>query len=192
MLDKLIALDKDLLLFLNGLHAPFCDSLMFWISKTWVWIPLYLLILFGIFKAKTTTFDKIITVLAIALLVLSCDQIANLFKNWIERPRPTHDLQIGQFVHIVNDYRGGAFGFFSAHAANTFGVATFFSLFFKRKSFTIALLAWAAIVSYSRIYLGVHYPLDVFCGAAMGVILALFFFKIRQIFILKNNQKLKK
>jgi undecaprenyl-diphosphatase len=86
----------------------------------------------------------------------------------VERLRPSHDPVIGNQIHIVNNYRGGLYGFISSHAANTFAIAVFLALLFKRKVFTISIIIWASIVSFSRIYLGVHYPGDVLCGAILG------------------------
>jgi undecaprenyl-diphosphatase len=92
-------------------------------------------------------------------------------KNLVERPRPTHDPDIANLVHIVNNYRGGTYGFVSSHAANVFGVATFLSNKFKNNQWSFFLLAWAAVVSYSRVYLGVHYPLDIIFGAVLGALI---------------------
>jgi undecaprenyl-diphosphatase len=98
----------------------------------------------------------------------------------VERPRPSHNPEMAGLVHIVNDYRGGQFGFVSSHAANFFGVATFLSSQFKNYKWSFVLLGWAALISYSRIYLGVHYPLDIICGAVLGAVIGIqcFVFKI--------------
>ena len=105
----------------------------------------------------------------IALVITLADQIASgLCKPFFARFRPTQDPNIMYMVDIVNGYRGGRFGFISSHAANTFAISVFLSLLIKRKSLTFMLLFWAVLNSYSRIYLGVHYPGDILFGAIEG------------------------
>ena len=168
MLNWLLELDKDLFLYLNGKHSPVWDCIMWWISGKTSWIPLYVVLLFIIIY-RERPYKFIYAIVFLAIVVLLCDQISVVIKNMLERPRPTHDPIIADMAHIVNDYRGGKFGFVSSHAANCFGVAAFLSFWFKRYKWTLFLMAWATIVSYSRIYLGVHYPLDIICGALLGI-----------------------
>ncbi len=109
--------------------------------------------------------------ITIALLITVTDQLANFFKYGVQRFTPCHDIEVNQLMRLVKSYCGGKFGYFSAHAASSFAVATFFSLLFKTKVKYIGflLVLWALLVAYSRIYIGVHFPLDVLSGAGVGV-----------------------
>jgi undecaprenyl-diphosphatase len=171
MIDQLIAFDKSIFLELNGWGAPYLDAFMVFVSGKLEWIPLYAVLLYFVFKQyKQKGFYILFFVI---LLIVASDQISvNLFKNIFERFRPCHDPSLEGLVRIVNDKCGGKFGFVSSHATNTFALATFIGLILKSNKWLIALLVWASVVSFSRIYLGVHFPLDVFCGALLGVAIA--------------------
>jgi len=175
---------------------------MFWISSDTFWIPLYIVFLIIIIY-RERPFNFIYTILFIVIAVTLSDQISVLIKNLVERPRPTYNFKFADIVHTVNNYRGGPFGFVSSHAANVFCVATFLAYQFKTYKWSLFLLFWATLVSYSRIYLGVHYPLDIICGAVLGALLGtqIFVFKVRtqvainrriQIRIEKKEEELKK
>jgi len=175
-LDTLIDLDTRLFLFLNGLHSPFWDTIMWYVSATKTWIPLYAVILFFIFKEYKK--QGFIPLIFIVLVILLADKISVYgFKFAFERFRPTHNLGITDLVHTVRNYHGGKFGFVSSHAANTFGLASFTSLLFANKKYTWFIYIWAAVVSYSRIYLGVHYPGDILGGAILGWLIGFLVFK---------------
>lgn len=161
--------DKSLFLFLNSLHSSFWDEIMWLVSGKFTWIPLYLaIIVIIIYKLKKRA------VIIIPLLIISViitDQVSvHCFKEVFERLRPCHDPSLEGLVHIVKGKCGGKFGFVSSHAANTFGIAILSLLILKRRWYTILILAWAGIVSYSRIYLGVHYPGDILGGALLGIL----------------------
>lgn len=169
MFETLEHLDQQLLLAINGAHTPFFDSLMWAISGKYTWIPFYALLLFFVIKRSKKNWW--IAILGIVLAIVLADQISvHCFKNVVQRYRPTHNLEIGNLIHIVNNYRGGRYGFVSSHAANTFAVATFISFFFKNRNVLIGMMIWATIVCYSRMYLGVHYPADIFCGGIVGFV----------------------
>lgn len=166
----IIEADKKLFLFLNSLRTETLDSVMWSISGKYIWIGLYLILLYSIiakYKLK-----GIIFILGIVLTIVLADQISVLIKNSVERYRPSHNPEFENLVHIVQGYRGGSYGFVSSHAANSFGLAMFISLLFHKRWITTSIFIWAAVVSYSRIYLGVHYPADIICGALLGCTVA--------------------
>ncbi len=171
IIEFLTNLDTTIFLALNGMHMPWLDPVMWWLTGKFTWVPLYLLLtwwLFRRFQWRTAT----VYLVAIILTVVITDQVCGgALREAIGRLRPANlDNPISPLVHIVNDYRGGNYGFPSCHAANSFGLAVIISLIMRRRWFTLSILAWAALNSYTRIYLGVHYPGDVFVGACVGVL----------------------
>ncbi len=169
MIERILEIDQRLFLFLNEQHVDWLDPIMFWISGKKEWIPLYMLII-GFITWKLR-WKSIPIFLGIALTVLFADQTTSGFmKPFFARLRPSHDPAIADQVHTINGYLGGLYSFASSHASNTFGVASILWLSLKsRFPFFVWMFAWAALVSYTRIYLGVHYPADVVVGAMVGV-----------------------
>lgn len=171
-IQQLIEADKELLLALNGSDSLFWDGFMWTVSGTKVWIPAAAMLLYIIFK-NTKLLQGLAILVMLALTITFADQFASgICKPYFLRFRPTQDPEIMYMVDVVNGYRGGTYGFISSHAANTFAVATFISLLIRNKWLTLAMYVWAIIPSYSRIYLGVHYPGDVICGAVAGCVIA--------------------
>ncbi len=169
-------LDQSFFLFLNELHNNFWDKAMFLFSSREIWIPFYALIIYLI--VKTYKKNSIYILLLIGLSIAVSDQFSGLIKNTVERLRPSNDPAISNLVHIVNDYRGGTFGFFSSHASNSFTIAVIASMLFKRRMFTITMFVWAVIVSYTRIYLGLHYPGDILTGWIWGALIGYGFYRL--------------
>jgi undecaprenyl-diphosphatase len=169
-------IDQSLFLFLNELHSSFWDKAMFLFSSREIWIPFYLLIIYIIIK--TFNRNSIYILILIGLSIALSDQFSVLIKNLVERLRPSNDPAISNLVHLVNNYRGGNFGFFSSHASNTFTVAVIVSLLFKNRMFSTLIFIWAIIVSYTRIYLGLHYPSDILAGWLWGGLIGFGFYKL--------------
>lgn len=166
--------DRMILLAANSLHTPELDSLMWEISRKWTWVPLYILLSAFVFR-KYNTAGGIVCLLIIAAMITATDQTcAGIIRPVVCRLRPSSpDNPLSSLLHLVNDYRGGRFGFPSCHAANTFALALFLSLLFKNRFFTIAIISWSLLVSYSRLYLGVHYPSDILGGILIGALFAI-------------------
>ncbi len=179
MIETLKLWDTNLFLFLNSHHNDFFDVLMFWMSKGWFWIPVYLLLFILVIKQfKMQTFAVLI---AYAILVTLTDQVSvQLFKDLFHRFRPSHEPSLEGLVHIVNGYKGGDYGFISSHACNFFGIITFTILLFKGKYKYLSLISitLGVIICYTRIYLGVHYPGDILCGAIVGIGFGIGVFKL--------------
>ena len=168
MLDTLISFDKELLVLLNNCNSAFFDDFFRIYSGKLVWLLTAAAIIYVIIKTQKQ--DCWIIFLGLVLLILFSDKISStLIKPLFERLRPTHEPTLDGLVHIVHNYRGGGFSFVSSHAANSFAFAVFTALLFKSRLYSAIILLWAFFTGYSRIYLGVHYPLDVLGGAILGI-----------------------
>ena len=184
MLKQLLHIDTEILLAINGWHTPWADTLMWIISAKTTWIPLYLLLI-GLlvwrYRKPTLTTVKwlekvpvcVVMIVVIVLAVGAADFIASgILKDLVARPRPTRMPELEGVLHLVNGYRSGQYGFVSSHAANTMACGLLFSLIWRKKIATIGLMLWVAMNCYSRMYLGVHYPLDIIGGLLVGALMA--------------------
>jgi len=166
MLEKIIALDKKVFIFLNGLGSPAWDGFLQIVTKQLNWAPLFLLVFYLLYK-KIGWKNLGLVLLFIAVLILFCDQTCNLFKRTFERLRPCNTPDIKDFIRIVE--RRDSFSFFSGHAANSMASTVFvFSIFRKYYKHAYLLFLFPLIFAYSRIYLGLHFPIDILTGYAFG------------------------
>lgn len=184
MLERLIHIDTEILLAINAFHAPWADTLMWIISAKTTWIPLYLLLIVLLvyrYRQPAPTTVKwlqkvpacVVMILTIVAAVGLADFIASgILKDWVARPRPSRVPELEGVLHLVNGYKSGRYGFVSSHAANTMACGLLFSLIWRKKITTISLMLWVAANCYSRMYLGVHYPLDILGGLIVGALVA--------------------
>lgn len=188
MLNQLIKLDHQWFLTINSLHNAFFDEIMYWVSYKYTWIPLYAIILYYIFRQYKK--KGLIILIGIILTLLLSDQISVFVKDYFMRLRPSHNPYYDSIIHLNRNIKGGAYGFVSSHAANTAGLATFLILFpiFQKKIIHLLLVLWVLLVSYSRIYNGLHYPADVVGGIFLGIFIGISTTYATKIVILKNQK----
>lgn len=160
------AWDESLFKYINELHSDSRDTIMIFLSDKYVWIPLYALLIWKIYQQNSKAIKA--ALLYLVLAVIWADQISSsILKPWVKRLRPSHVPEFQSWIHLPNG-PGGLYGFCSSHAANAFAVAVGIFLITRNKSLGISLIIWAGLISFSRIYLGVHYPVDVITGAIVG------------------------
>lgn len=173
MLEVLKNIDTWLLMLINSANHPFFDSLMWWISDKYIWIPMYLFLIVKMYQKFRFDIWKIIIVIAVTI-TLSDGISSGIIKKQVQRYRPSHNIELKESLHLhqYSDgtfYSGGKYGFVSSHAANSLAIAILVCLFLGGSSKIYYLLVvWALIVSYSRVYLGVHYPSDIVGGLIVG------------------------
>ncbi|MFA5325949.1 MAG: phosphatase PAP2 family protein [Bacteroidales bacterium] len=188
-MDWLINLDKELFIYLNGCNSAFFDPIMIFFSKIWIWIPLYVAIITWIFIKKKWKIG-LIALAAILICFGLSDQISVAIKNCVERLRPCEDPSLVSTVRLL-EKSGGLYGFVSSHASNVFGLAILTSFIIKVNIYSYSIFSWASIVSYSRIYVGKHFPGDVICGIILGLIIGYTVFHIFKFVTRKFKNKKK-
>jgi undecaprenyl-diphosphatase len=185
MLEQLLNYDTELFLYLNNLGSSTYDGFWLLVTNKFASIPLYAVLLYLIYK-KLGWKALLILIIVITLMITFTDQITNLFKSGIQRPRPCREASIAEFVRFIAP-RCGRYGFFSGHSSNSMAVAVFAGLLLRPyyRKLIFFMLFWSAIVAYSRIYVGVHYPLDIICGMTFGAFSGFMFYKI-QAYLIKR------
>lgn len=189
-METITNIDSDLFLFLNGLHVDWLDKVMIAITQMWVWAPLYLLLIYWAVKQYGKRCWWIF--LTIGIVVLCSDQLsAHVCKPLFQRLRPCYNPDFQNLIYLPKGMAGGRYGFVSSHAANTFAVAAFLTAALHKnyKWIGIVLYLWAFISSYSRIYLGFHYPGDILCGALLGILIGLILWKVFQLIVVRKVWK---
>lgn len=169
MIDQLLNWDTEVFVFFNGMGSARWDTFWLTYTSTLVWVPFYGVLLYFVYRQMALR-PFLATLILVALMVVVTDQASNLFKSGFQRLRPCHLPELIDRMRLVKSHCGGQYGFFSAHASNTMGVAILIGSILKDRFryLIFILIAWALLMGYSRIYIGVHYPLDVLVGMLVG------------------------
>ena len=177
-IDKLLPFENDLFLALNGGTSVFWKNAMWTYTGLVTWIPMVLFILYIAFRNQQVK-EGLLVLGSILLILVLANVITELFfKPYFQRSRPSHHTDYKDIVIILNDFRGGDYGFISGHATNSFGFAFFFSRSFKNRFVTFSMMFWATLNSYSRVYLGVHFISDIVAGFIIGTLIGILVYKL--------------
>lgn len=190
--QTLVHWDTQATLFINGLHCPYLDNFMLMFSGRMIWIPLYLSLFIVMLRNFHLRVNLICLVVSVVLIVILDQTTSSLLKPLLCRPRPANiDSPIDAMVHIVDGYRGGHYGFPSSHAANCVGAAVFVFYVFRRNVLSLVFAAWAFVMCWSRVYLGVHYVGDIIFGSIIGFLTATIVYYIFQREMHKTTESFK-
>ena len=185
MLEFITNIDTWLTLLLNGSDSVMLDTIAVTATKTGTWIPLGIVLLYVLMRMKNWK-NALLVILCVAIAITLADQMASgIFKPLVARLRPSHTPELQGVIDLVGDYRGGRYGFFSSHAANTCAVAVFLSLLFRKRVFTVTICSWAMVNSWTRLYLGVHYVGDIMVGLIWGAFVGWMVFRLYRFLTLK-------
>ena len=185
-IQGLLEIDRQLLLAFNGSGSLFIDSLVLVLTNAYTWIAFYLALTYLVIKNNGKWSQIMLVVAASGLCILFSSLVAEgVVKPYVARLRPSLDPSVCNMLHLAKGYTASGYSFFSAHAANTFSIAVFFSLLVRSRVFTIFIMAWSLLNAWTRLYLGVHYPSDVIVGLAygafVGIMVYLIFLKLYMI-----------
>ena len=188
MFESLEHIDRVILFAINGAHHPVLDAFFWQASAGWIFTPLWILVIWYLHKQKGIKYLAT-ALLCAGFIVLFCDRSTELVKHSVKRYRPTHNLEIKDQIHVVNNYRGGPYGFFSGHSSNNTGIAVFLFLILMqlKNRYRFWIFLFPLIIEYSRMYLGVHYPSDILCGTLDGILWGFVFYKVFQYLSKKWN-----
>ena len=168
-MQTLFEIDREILAFFNGSGSLFVDNLAVVLTSGLTWIPLYVSLLYIVIRNNETMKQIMLVIGCVLLCVVMSDGVADfIVKPLVGRFRPSNEPLIKYAVEVVDGVRGTQYGFFSAHASNTFCIAMFFSLLVRKKSFVAAMVLWSLVNCWTRMYLGLHYPSDIFVGLLWG------------------------
>ena len=177
-ISKLLPFERDLFFAINSSKSTFWDNAMWTYTGLVTWVPMVLFMLYIAFRNQQLK-EGLLVLGSIALVLLLASLISGvLFKPLFQRYRPSHHPDYKDLVKLLNDFRGGDYGFISGHATNSFGLAFFFSQLFRNRLLTISMMLWATLNSYSRIYLGVHFISDIVAGFVIGALIGLLVYEI--------------
>ncbi|WP_080904269.1 phosphatase PAP2 family protein [Parabacteroides sp. Marseille-P3160] len=189
MLEKILPYEENLFFLINGSHSCFFDCAMWLFSGAIVWIPIVIFLIVNLFYKKSWR-EWLPVLIAITLMFVLCDQFSSaVCKPYFSRFRPTHYPGIEEHVRTLYGYVGGKYGFISGHATNSFGFATLTALLLRKKLYNYTIFLWALVVSYSRIYLGVHFVSDIVAGAISGITIGFVVYCLYCLCIINKKKK---
>ena len=178
-MQTLFEIDREILAFFNGSGSLFVDNLAVVLTSGLTWIPLYVSLLYIVIRNNETMKQIMLVIGCVLLCVVMSDGVADfIVKPLVGRFRPSNEPLIKYAVEVVDGVRGTQYGFFSAHASNTFCIAMFFSLLVRNKKFVIAMCLWSLVNCWTRLYLGLHYPSDILVGLLWGGIVGAFVYYV--------------
>lgn len=190
-IEKLINIDKTLLPIFNGSGSMFVDRLAITLTSGYTWIPLYVVLLYLVMKNNEKWNSILLIIMCSALCILFSGGVSDLFiKDYFARLRPINDPALRDVVKVILGYKVQGYSFFSSHAANTMSLSVFFMLLVRSRNLSLFLLVWSLLNGWTRLYLGVHYPLDVFVGFVWGAIAGIIVYSIFLFIYKKINYKL--
>ena len=189
-LESIIEFDQQLLLWFNGSDSLFLDRMSDMLTWGFTWTPLFLALFFLVVKNNETMPQIVLVTCCAGLCILLADGMADgIVKPLVARPRPAMDPYLKYLVDVVDGHRGSGFSFFSAHAANTMSLAVFFSMLVRNRLFTVVMVLWSLLNCWTRLYLGLHYPVDIVCGLLWGIVSGLISYMVYHKFYYKISPK---